>query len=504
MATAEQIIATINPDLYYSPAGDEEAKAINLKKFKDMIKKEGFQVAAEKASVKPVSEGGADMGHLLRYTSSSEQLEPIYFWILDFMTDRLGLKVEKIVDNFTTAPGSGHFGEMGIKKSQMQQQGTKLLADINTVLRSVINIIYDLKEFKIRLSQYDGLKSKNEATRDAAKLALKQIWMDKVDMLKGAGSINAMASGQLGFQTLRDAFLAVGDEKSVDKVDLNDRVKRILKPRVYEFNSWIKESEQELRKRYEMERNYLSSQVQSLKIYSRWVKPYLTAAAQLEQTEMRKSPAVVKAFNTIYLQLTLLGTQKMTLPEEYGMGKDMKKKMKRDYYLCVLVDFKFRGIPQKIAQRGDYVFGGKTDVSFKPFALNEDELKKLERELDKSNLGEMFTLIEGATQDSMKKIQEEIDYFLAEKEEEEEKQEKDKDTSNPFFAMFGAYNEKEENKSKKKKDDDENIQPDNWFEANQMRVYAMDQAVRRCYKIFEVYKKVHGMPSFDAHPPFDN
>lgn len=503
MATAEQIIATINPDLYYSPAGDEEAKEINLKKFKKMIETDGFQAAAKKASVKPVSEGGANMGHLIRYTSSTEQLEPLYFWILDFMTDRLDLKVEKLVDNFTSSPGSGHFSELGGKATAMQQQGTKLLADINTVLRSVINIIYDLKEFKIRLSQYDGLKSKDNATRDAAKLALKQIWMDKVDMLKGAGSINAMASGQLGFQTLRDAFLAVGDEKAVDKVDLNDRVKRILKPRIYEFNSWIKESEQELRKRYEMERNYLASQVNSLKIYSRWVKPYMTAAAQLEQTNVGKNPAVVKAFNTIYLQLTLLGTQKVTPGEEYGMDKDIKKKIKRDYYLCVLVDFKFRGIPQKIVQRGDYVFGGKTDISFKPFALNEDELKKLHKELDKSNLGEMFSLIEGATQDSIKQIQKEIDYFLAEKEDEEKKEKPKKDDSNPFFAMFGAYNEKEKKKDNKSKDDDR-IRPDNWFEANQMRRYAMDQAVRRCYKIFEVYKKVHGMPAFDAHPPFDN
>ena len=495
MATPEQIIGKINPKLYASNG-------------KELLKKYG---SAEKIPVEEVkprstvsSENGPSAEHLIRYTSSIEQMEPLYFWVLDFMSDRLGLEVEKLYDNFTSSPGSGHFGEFQQRASIMQQQGTKLLADINTVLRSVMNIIYDLKEFKIRLSHYGGLKSSDKATRDASRLALKQIWMDRVDMQKGAGSINAMTTGQLGFQTLRDAFLAVEDESLKLKgkeIDLNDKVKRILKPRIYEFNMWVRESESELKKRYELERNYLKSQVNSLKIYSRWVKPYLRTSAQLEQKEQGRNAALVKSFNTIYLELTLLAKKAVEPLKEYGMDK--KRKIKRKYYKCVLVDFIFRGIPQKFAQRGDYVFGGKTNISFKAYALNEDEINKLQKELEKSDVNELFQLIEGATEESLKKMQEEIDYFLDEKEDEEEK-EKKKDTSNPFLAMFGVYNKKEENKKTEKKDVDDKIKPDDWFEANQMRKYAAEQAIRSSYKVFEVYKKIHGMASFDARPPFDN
>jgi len=70
--------------------------------------------------------------------------------------------------------------------------------------------------------------------------------------------------------------------------------------------------------------------------------------------------------------------------------------------------------------------------------------------------------------------------------------------------MFGVYNKKEENKKTEKKDVDDKIKPDDWFEANQMRKYAAEQAIRSAYKVFEVYKKVHGMAAFDARPPFDN
>ena len=182
----------------------------------------------------------------------------------------------------------------------MQQQGTKILGDINTVLRNVLNIIYDLKEFRVFLHPYNDLKSKDKNISDAARISLKQRWLDKVDMMKGNSSISMMAR-QIGFQTLFDAFFVAKDEKDADKIDLNDRVKRIIKSRVSEFNIWLGESEKELRKRYELEKTYLKSQVNALKLYSRWAKPYLKAAHKLEMAERDKEVTLTKTFNSILL-----------------------------------------------------------------------------------------------------------------------------------------------------------------------------------------------------------
>src|SRR6056297_2329817 len=79
--------------------------------------------------------GEPEAEHTIVYDSSSEQLEPIYFFILDLMED-FGLKTKKIIDNFSASPGSGHFGDMGQRASVMQQQGQKLLTDINGIIRS--------------------------------------------------------------------------------------------------------------------------------------------------------------------------------------------------------------------------------------------------------------------------------------------------------------------------------------------------------------------------------
>ena len=481
----------------------------------------GRTKAKEKGKIGSVPEAT----HTLVYDSSAETLEPLYFFIVDLMKD-FGLAPQKLVDNFSATPGSGHFGEMGQRSSIMQQQAGKILGDANTVLRSVLNIIYDLKEFKMRLQQYDWLKSKKKEEQEAAVLALKQIWLDKVDFAKGNSSIKAMAFGQSGFQTLIDAFLIAKDEKlkGVDdkELDLNDRVKRIVKARIAEFNIWLSQSEKELKKRYEMEKTYLKSQVNSLKLYSRWAKPYLKAASDLENKEMGREPSLVKMFDTVILELTLLGKSKTNIadevlkgnfPEDFAKEKFLKN-LKRDYHICILVDFVFREIPQKISQQSHYVFGGRAEVTFKAYALNDDELKKFEEEFKKSEVNDVLALIEGTTTESLGQMQEDINEFL---EDKPAVPEKSKDTSNPFLALFGIYNQKE---SKEKKSVKENMKgylydfigvpgqeskgkpaetivaPDSWIEENHFRKITAENAVSKVFDLFDTYKKSHGMSSY--------
>ncbi len=464
--------------------------------------------------VKPINEiiesitgeKGPVAEHKLVYDSSSETLEPVYFFVLDLM-EEFGLGPEKFVDNFSSSPGSGHFSEIGQRATIMQQQGTKILGDINTVMRSVLNIIYDLKEFKIRLQTYDDFHSQNEDKKQGAKLALKQLWMDKVDYpQKGNSSIKAMALGQAGFQTLLDAFLVSDDEKKAKELDLNERVKRIVISRIHEFNSWVVMSEKELRKRYELERNYLKSQVNALKLYTRWARPYLVAASKLETTDRGRDPSIVNIFNTLLLELTLFGKQKLNIRNEAldgNLPSDFAKErflnsIKRDYHVCILADFKFRGIPQRVAQQSHYAFGGKAEVTFRSYVMNDDEIAKLYEELDNSDLSDAMTLIEGATGESLKQMQEEINYFLEEK-DSETKDEPPKDTSNPFLALIGHY-EKSEKKEKKEKKPEEKteivVKKDSWMEKNYLRALAKEKAEEMAFKLFNVYKKAHGMPSY--------
>ena len=161
----------------------------------------------------------------LGYDAPSASLESVYFWILDF-AGGFSKDIEKVTDNFMASPGSSHFAEMGARTTRMQEEGMKIMGVINQLIKTVINLIYDLKEFEIRISQYDDAKSESKLNKEQGNLALKQIWMDNVDMKKGRGSINQMTY-ELGFSTLRDVFMMANSFEDVDNMAkdglVNDR-----------------------------------------------------------------------------------------------------------------------------------------------------------------------------------------------------------------------------------------------------------------------------------------
>src|SRR3989344_1597061 len=100
MVKVTNIIAAVSPDLY--------CKENKRKEVKELIKTEGYAKAAEKAEIidaneifdihftqegglkspKPLDALGLKsplVKHTLVYDSPTETLEPIYFWVLDFM-----------------------------------------------------------------------------------------------------------------------------------------------------------------------------------------------------------------------------------------------------------------------------------------------------------------------------------------------------------------------------------------------------------------------------------
>ncbi len=509
MVNIHNLIAAISPDVFCDESVKSEVKKI--------VKSEGYQKAAEKS--KPIesrdlfnydaakNDALKKWGlkspiekHKLSYDSPADGLEPVYFWILDFASGAFK-EVEKLSDTFASSVGSGHFSELGQRMTLMQQQSTKLLGDVNTVLKSILGILYDLKEFKLKLRPYDSLTSKEEKEKTAATLSLKQTWMDTVDMKRGQGSINALTAGQLDFATLRDAFMKAESEDQINKMDLNDRVKRILIQRYFEFKTWRKESELSLRQRFAIEKNYLKSQVNSLKLYSKWMVPYLKAANQLSQKEMSNA-SLVNVFNTLMLELTLLAKDKYDPKDDVTTGvlpKMFEKISARKYSPLIIIEFKFRGIPRRVSQRGDWAFGGKTDVEFTSYALNEQELKVLKDEFQKDDFSEMLKLIQGGTDDSIKEMQKDIDEFTDAKKEEKKEEKKDIDDTNPFSALFSFMKPKK--KEEKKKEDEDlsrGIKPDNDYE-KVIRSQAIITAREKCFSIFDTYKKAHGMPSHASH-----
>lgn len=520
-ADIHKLIAAISPDVYCSKNDEEEKKV--YKEVKALSEKGEYEKAAKLA--KPIESGFIDPDdveeasaidaswlknpvekHKITYDSPGENVEPIYFWILDYLQNNKYVAVEKIVDNFASSVGSGHFSEMGMKATKMQEEAMKMLGSANTVIKSIINILYDLKEFKMRLKLYDEYKSDDQNIRKTAMLSLKQIWMDTVDAKRGNTGLKAM-SVQYQYVTLVDAFMVAESADQASKMDLNDRVKRIVETRLKEFNDWVKESDEELRKRFEIEKIYLRSQVNSVQLYSRWLKPYLAAARALEQrrigtTDTENNPDIVTNFSTTVLEMCLLAQGEYKPSEDVGKGDlpeifNDKEKNKRKYSPYIVVEYKFRTIPGKI-QGQNYSFRGQVELTFTSYALNKDEVEIIKKELIKSDIGELSSYIEGATEKSLDILQGEIASYLDEKpkqEKKEDKKEKKSDEINPFSALVSIFKPSSWTSEKNKEEsssDKKGIASDNKWEKI-LRSQAALKGRQECSKFYSEFKRSQNM-----------
>lgn len=436
----------------------------------------------------------AKVNYILSYDSLSEGAEAIYFWLLDFMRDRSGLGMEDVIktkDEYEAAVGSGYFGEMGTRASVMQERAMKMLATINTVVRSILNLLYDLKEFEIRLDTYKQLKEGDANTKESARLALKGLWMDHVDIKRGRGSINMLATSEMGFVTLRDAFMQANSIEDVKKLDLNDRVKRILDPRLSEYLMWEEKSDKELTKRYNIEKAYLKSQVASLKYYTKWSKPYLVAAKKLDMANF-DSPNIVNAFNNMEIQLVLFG--KTEIKPESVHPSFTKLDLKDKYYGCIEVKLTFRTVPHVASSQGGtshYIHGGRTDVEFKTYVLKEKELEKIKE----GELAEDMRLIEDMTDASLKEMQEDLDYYLkGEEKPVEEKKKKKPKFDNPFSGLFDGFKEIAKPMERVFKP----LKGSSSMEyADKQIIDAVKGKINgQCFALYDVYKKAHKMLSW--------
>lgn len=507
MAKVTDIIAAVVPD-YYCASANANEPGPDIGGFKKALRK-NFDEAIKNMKDLKIKASSAQELQIV-YDSTSETLEPIYFWLLDHITKQ-NYKVDKLVDNFTSAPGSGHFSELMGKATRMQEEAMKIMQTIGVLIKSVINIIYDLRQFQIRLRDYESAKSSDKELAKAGTAALKQIWMDNVDIKRGNTSIKALAFSQAAFATLIDAFMLSDSLKHLEQMDLNERVKNILRQRYIEFESWKELSEVELTKRFNLQKAWLKSQVDSIKMYTRWAKPYLVAAEQLRmEGGDRYNADVINVFNTILLQLTLIAYKELNTNDE-GAAREIPEEFKypkKKVYTCILVDLKFRGIPRTTGQH--YVFGGRATITFNAYGLTKEEMDMVKYEIDKSDFTESLKLVSGMTLESLNQIQDDIDEFLlGKKPKEKEKAKSSTAEVNPFSALLGISGkvkkqekieetsaETAEKKKKEKYDELEKkgLKKDN-YELRVIRELAEYRARIGAFNFYDIYKKAHGMAS---------
>ncbi len=473
------------------------------------VKDEDLRKEIESLKTPEIVKGNPVAEYELVYDSFGEALEPVYYWLLDFLKDPtfgMGYEVSKAEDYFAASEASAFYGEMGARRTAMEKRATELLATINAVVKSIINLVYDLREFDLRLAEYEKIKSPDPETRRGGDAALKTIWLTEVDMKKGAAAINALVQN-LQFIMLRDAFVALEIPagrttaeiereagKLVWKLDVPDQIKRILEPRIKEYVRWRDLSEKELRKRHNVEKAYLKSQVGALRLYTRWAKPYLVATNKLLTPDIRPEARaeLVTPFNVAHTYVEIFGKKEVS---KIG-GKKLPIDENYIPYSCIEIALSFRTSPMA-TERGQYIQRGKATVKFRSYTLSKKDLEDLE----KAKEDEVLQFIDVMTVETLKAMEDDLREYTEEKKEKKEEG-KPKKEFEWFFAgeirraRQSYENIKEHTKNISKalgKLTEIPVKSQQSWNLQRLQKEAEEKAKKDCDKIYDVYKKTHGM-----------
>jgi len=495
-------------DISFKKKQELRAKLVGMIKSKNLVK---------------FSTGRPVEYHII-YDTFSGNLEPVYFWTLDFLRNNppsgLGMEVDKTGEEFEATAGGGFFGELGSRGTVMQERGMKILETVNAVLRTIINLIYDLKEFEMRLEAYADANSDEKERRLSGEYALKGIWMDQVDIKTGLGSINQLTRGDLQFVTLRDAFMQVRifrnkdgtfdksrtfrdigetDEsgKKFSGMDLNKRVKIILKKKIEEYLNWRASSEKELRKRFEIETNYLKAQVNSLKLYTTWARPYLRAAQKLGMTEFKTKnklpiPDLITTFNSMQMDLKLLAKSEFDPSQVHPSYHKEKMEFSQKFNTCIEVEFLYRTAPQVVrsGQSQHYTHLGTVEAIFRAYVMSDEDLN----DIYAMEVYEDMSLVEELTDMSLTQLQEDLEKYAYPK-EGKKKKEVEENVFTGFGKSLKRFNDSFKGISKKLKLPGEKKKASAYIE-DRVRKEAQSAALSTCNVLYTVFKKSHRMATW--------
>ncbi len=234
---------------------------------------------------------GTQKGFMLSMDLSKRyQFQPEYNSLMQELTF-FGYSKLKMMESIDPSALSGIMTLLFEKRRNLEDRTMNLLGNVNQVLKSIISLIYELKELDRNLAFYDLMKSSAPEKKEAAELALKRIFVDNVDARKGGASLvrlsGAPVQGQGGaaFADLVGAFYAAKSLRDIGNMQRNEQYKNILKNRYIEYEEWKKINDGDLRSRRNLLLGYLKSQVGSYNLYVEWASQYLTMLKRINLTK---------------------------------------------------------------------------------------------------------------------------------------------------------------------------------------------------------------------------
>ena len=374
------------------------------------------------------------------------------------------------------------------KKKTLEDRTMQLLGSINTVLKSIIALTYELKELDKNLQFYDLSKSKEKEKAEAAELALKRIFLDNVDARKGGASLSSLSrsasqaqGGGPGFIDIVAVFYTVKSLKDVANLQRNEQYKNILKNRYIEYEKWKEINGKDLKNRKSMLLQYLKSQMGSFDLYVDWCSTYLSLLSKMSWNPSKNAAGYMKgagkpdvfenesfsvtavAFKPIYTgeydveyarlfknrgpeipvtvePKSLAGTLLSRGYKEHGRSFIYKRLKKYGplVFAAMKLTMDFKEKPSKEALQPPYE--GTVYFHMFPYCFTPEEFY-LYKQANMAKIQKtVFASVDQTVFRSLSVIKEDLDKYVAEADKEEkEKKEKEKKKPQKEYAIFDIY-----------------------------------------------------------------
>jgi hypothetical protein len=406
------LVAAICPDVFCQPQARAAVKKV-LREALAAGDRLAYLKAAEKAvpcepnsiplrqleEINPFKlpgQRGPVQQHILILDHPDEPLEPLFFNLLDELQARDDWRTTILVDTVAGTSGAGFTADLTRRVMQQQQQAAEQMGRIHGQIRALLQLWQKWREDRERLKIYDAAKGSSPADKENAMRVLQNRWRRNANP-------DAVSTD--------DAGAGAG------------------------FEDWREQSESEQRQRLEFDRQLLANQLHLLKLQAGWLKPYLH---HFQKSDPHGDPALVTPFNTALFELVLLVELPLEIEQSVQEGdlpKMLLGKQHRRSRPLMVVEFRFRAIPER-TKGGSYAYRGRAEITFTSYALNDDELTVLKREIRRNEFGELFGALEQRTPETLQKLLADLDDLFTETDSKSTVVKPPAEDTNPFSVLF--------------------------------------------------------------------
>lgn len=324
----------------------------------------------------------------------------LYFDLLDILEAK-GYEVRKKEDWLEVNPQSDYYQEL-IQKRQAIQQQVGLVTDNISDLRKEIEMLRHDKRKLDRIIEHEEGGDLD---------TLKSDFVDLVDRHTEMSLQNLANSGR--FPSILVDFYKLEDESDIEKLEVSEAEKGVLKRKWELFQDWLGRYVKEIKKRDRMIQEELESKKARLEYYKDMLQPYAKALRRINLTEPNEykgldDPRLVERYSTSITGVELYAWRDISIETREVYPAEKGGERERAFYSFLDIKIKKRSIVQKGQEKE------RIEIEINPEIKNWIEIDEVKEELRRREK-EILQSVSRAKGDL---IDEELEDFGEEEEEE--------------------------------------------------------------------------------------